>query len=126
MASLIDPVKNTNVTLAANTWYHVAATYDAATRLGRVYVNGNQGGLGGSGFVSTCGNCLPLRMGGYAAYPYFGGDLDEVRVSSGLRYTASFSPPTAPFASDASTLVLYHFDEGTARRPPTHPATVAP
>jgi hypothetical protein len=36
-----------------------------------------------------------------------------VRSSRALRYTATFSPPTQPFATDASTAALYHFDEGS-------------
>lgn len=47
-----------------------------------------------------------------ASFPSFSGWVDEIRVSSGLRYLAPFSPPTAPFAPDAQTLALYHFDEG--------------
>jgi hypothetical protein len=108
-------IKNTNVTMQGGTWYHVAATYDATTHEGRIYVNGNQGASANLGPISTCDNCLPLRMGGFASFPFFGGMVDEVRVSSGIRYTAAFTPPTAPFTSDASTLVLYHFDEGTGQ-----------
>jgi hypothetical protein len=47
-----------------------------------------------------------------ALYPSYAGWVDEVRLSTALRYTASFSPPAAPFAADAQTAALYHFDEG--------------
>jgi hypothetical protein len=33
-----------------------------------------------------------------------------VRVSSGVRYTANFTRPTAPFATDGTTLALYLLD----------------
>lgn len=49
-----------------------------------------------------------------AAYPSFAGILDELRLSSTLRYATDFAPPTAPFAADADTAALYHFDEGPA------------
>jgi hypothetical protein len=49
-----------------------------------------------------------------AAYPSFSGLLDELRLSSALRYTSSFAPPTAPFVDDADTAALFHFDEGPA------------
>ncbi len=42
----------------------------------------------------------------------FDGWVDELRVSTALRYSGSFTPPGAPFAPDASTAALYHFDEG--------------
>jgi hypothetical protein len=45
-------------------------------------------------------------------YPSFKGWIDEVRVSNVVRYSAGFTPPTAPFSPDASTLAIYTFDEG--------------
>ncbi len=46
-----------------------------------------------------------------AAYPSFSGYLDELRLSNVLRYGGNFMPPSGPFASDANTVALYHFDE---------------
>jgi murein DD-endopeptidase MepM/ murein hydrolase activator NlpD len=48
-----------------------------------------------------------------SSYPAFGGWLDEMRISDTLRYSGAFSPPSGPFAVDANTLALYHFDEGS-------------
>jgi len=42
----------------------------------------------------------------------FSGWLDEMRISTKLRYTTDFSRPRAPFVSDRFTAALYHFDEG--------------
>lgn len=108
-------VQNTNVTMLGGSWYHVAATYDASTHLGRVYVNGNQGSAVDLGPISTCNNCLPFRMGGFASFPFFNGTIDEIRVSSGIRYTSNFVLPSAPFTADGTTLLLYHFDEGSGQ-----------
>lgn len=36
--------------------------------------------------------------------------IDEFRVSKTARYPAPFSPPSAPFARDADTTLLMHFD----------------
>src|SRR6185436_8777593 len=46
---------------------------------------------------------------------FFRGRIDEVRISSVLRYREDFTPPdpAAPFAADPQTLALYHFDEGS-------------
>lgn len=49
-----------------------------------------------------------------SSYPSFSGFVDEVRLSNVLRYSANFSPPAGPFVTDASTVALYHFNEGPA------------
>lgn len=41
------------------------------------------------------------------------GIIDEVRISSNLRYAANFTRPVSAFAPDAATVALYHFDEGS-------------
>lgn len=81
---------------------------------------GNFCGPGGSGNGSQpCTNDPFLVIGAEkhdagAQYPSYSGFIDEVRLSGVLRYPTSsgFAPPTQPFATDASTLALYHFDEG--------------
>lgn len=47
-------------------------------------------------------------------YPAFTGWVDELRLSNVLRYSADFGVPGGPFEADASTVALYHFDEGPA------------
>lgn len=37
---------------------------------------------------------------------YFGGYLDDIRISNIARYTNDFTPPTVPFAYDANTKLL--------------------
>jgi hypothetical protein len=41
----------------------------------------------------------------------FSGWMDEMRISNVLRYGGGFSPAAQPFLTDASTLVLLHFDD---------------
>src|SRR5262249_4028810 len=43
----------------------------------------------------------------------FSGYLDELRVSTTLRYSGVFTRPRAPFTADADTVALYHFDDAT-------------
>jgi hypothetical protein len=45
-------------------------------------------------------------------FPSYRGLLDEVRLSTVIRYRGPFTPPTRAFEVDADTAALYHFDEG--------------
>jgi hypothetical protein len=45
-------------------------------------------------------------------FPSFSGFFDELRISRILRYGGNFARPVAAFTADASTVGLYHFDEG--------------
>ena len=47
-----------------------------------------------------------------SAYPSFDGWLDDVRISTGVRYSAPLARPGAPLVIDATTAALYRFDEG--------------
>lgn len=87
----------TSGTLVANTWYHVAvARFGTNTRM---FVNGTQAG---ATFTDTTnygvGAGRPL-IGSFAGTAAFlNGFIDELRVTKGVaRYTANFTPPTAPF-----------------------------
>jgi hypothetical protein len=64
--------------LTANTWTHLAGTYDGATL--RLYVNGVQVAiLAWTGTIATSAN--PLQIGGDSIYgQYFQGQIDEVRI----------------------------------------------
>jgi hypothetical protein len=43
----------------------------------------------------------------------FPGAIDELRISTGVRYAANFVPP-AHLAADASTRVLFWFDQAAS------------
>lgn len=115
--------------LATDTWRHVAVTRNAGTGAMRIWVDGqlDGSGTGPTGDVSYRNG----RSSSYPAdpylviaaekhdadpgvYPSFSGLMDEVRISTVVRYTAPFTPPAAPFAVDGQTAALYHFDEGPA------------
>ncbi len=48
-----------------------------------------------------------------AAYPSYNGYMDELRISNNIRYTANFTPASSQFNTDANTMALYHFNEGS-------------
>lgn len=116
-----------------NAWHHVAVTRHSSTGLLQVYVDGvrratNNGPTGDLSYRDGRSTSWPqsdpfLVFGAEkhdaadfygGSYPSFGGWLDEVRISSVVRYTgASFALPPAPFVPDADTAALWSFDEGS-------------
>ena len=74
---------NGNTTAAAETWYHVAMTYDSASSNLILYVNGVEDGrISASG--SILGGTEPVRIGGgsppFTAPYYFQGKIDEPAI----------------------------------------------
>lgn len=47
-----------------------------------------------------------------SSFPSYSGWLDELRISSSLRYAQAFTPPAQPFTPDANSVGPHHFDEG--------------
>lgn len=115
-------------------WHHVAATRRASDGRLQVYVDGElDGEIASSGAVGD----ISYRVGrntewpasdpylvfgaekhdAGSEYPSFAGLLDEVRISTVIRYADRFVPPRQPFTVDASTAALYHLDDtgSTAR-----------
>ncbi len=107
------------------TWRHVAVQRRVADGMLFVYVDGEleRSAQGPTGDISYPNSAQPqdareaLLVIGREKYefgpPGFRGWIDEVRLSSVLRYPSNFPVPSAPFVLDTDTLALYHFDEGT-------------
>lgn len=120
--------------VADGQWHHVAITRASSTGQMRIYVDGqlDAQGTGPTGDISYA-NGVPSQVPSYinlnvdnylgigaekydadgTRYPSYSGFLDEVRLSTVLRYTADFTRPTEAFAPDGSTAALWHFDEGS-------------
>lgn len=99
--------------LAANTWSHVAVTYSASGRSARLFVNG---AASSTVTIGTIGAGPHFEVGGLAPHAYFRGQIDELRVSSRVRYASSFTRPTQAFGADSATVALYSFNEGSGQR----------
>lgn len=105
-------------------WHHVAVTRVAANGSSRIFINGIQraSGTTASGDVSfrtgrsSSFPADPLLVFGAEKhdagtdYPSYRGLIDEVRLSTTIRYSNSFNRPVSPFNTDANTAGLYSFD----------------
>lgn len=85
-----------NWTPTTGVWYHVACCRSGSTT--RMFIDGTQIGSGTSS-TYTASNSAFNVAGGVAPYE-FNGYMDEFRFTKGVaRYTANFTPPTAPYAN---------------------------
>jgi len=94
------PYVSTAFTASTGTWYYVTAVRSSGTMY--LFVNGVSGSLGGSG--SFNGYNLGqggLSIGGFSTPRYLTGYIQDLRLTKGVaRYTATFTPPTAPFPTN--------------------------
>lgn len=105
-------------------WHHVAVTRDASTRAITLYfdgvldgsVSGPAGDLsyqdGASGAPKDPFLVLGAEKHDTAGSNGLDGFVDELRISTTVRYTADFRPATVPHTVDADTAALYHFNDG--------------
>ncbi len=102
-------------------WHHVAVQRSSAGLI-EIWVDG---GLAASATGPTGDISYPDAVAGASATdPYlvvgaekrdvglaYAGLIEEVRISTTIRYSSEFTPQTTPFTSDSSTVGLYHLDE---------------
>jgi hypothetical protein len=82
--------------IAANTWNHVALVRSGVTFY--LFVEGQQLAVNTSPGTEARGPLsLNLIGAGYTGIHALNGFIDEFRCSNVARYTANFTPPTAPF-----------------------------
>ena len=105
-------------------WHHVAVERRRSDGALWLYVDGllDAQGAGPGGDVSYPDDAAatspddPYLVVGAEKFDVgaaYDGMLDELRLSSTLRYTGEFTRPRTPFAADGNTAALYHFDEGS-------------
>jgi hypothetical protein len=109
-------------------WHHVALTRRSTTGQMKIFVDGAQDAVVQDATASFDVSYNPAHASPDANDPFlvigaekrdlmtsraFNGLIDELRVSAGLRYIATFPRPSAAFVPDTNTAALYHFDEAT-------------
>ena len=115
-------VCTTGVDVLDGRWHHVAV--QRRNRSLEIWVDGvrraSAEGPAGSVRYPTSG-FTPRRWDPYLvlgaekhdagpAFPSYAGRMDELRVSIGTRYTATFTPARRPHRVDDRTVLLFHFD----------------
>ena len=90
-------------------WNHLALTYGGTNS--ELWVNGVKDGTTAlTGTISNASNSVTIGSNGSNG-ELFKGTMDELRISSSVRYTGTFTPTREPFTPDSDTVALYHFDE---------------
>ncbi len=105
-------LRSTN-SLSNGFWYHVAATYNETTQTAQIFINGL---AQGSANVGQIGSVSSFYLGGLSGYPYFSGQMDLVRISSVVRYFSTFTPSSAGYTLDTSTVALYNFEDSPGQQ----------
>ena len=108
------------VTLAVNTWYHIAVVRNGSNL--DIYVDGISRASTTS-YTSKNTTTGPLRIGEgsaissglyldpYSEFRTLNGYMDEFRISNVARYTANFTPSASAFTNDANTVLLIHAND---------------
>ena len=79
-----------------NTWYHLAVARSGSSV--KMFVDGSEVASGTSSNSASANSNVGISSNQAGTSDYFQGYLDEVRITKGVaRYTANFTPPTAPF-----------------------------
>ena len=91
-----------NVVLSAGTWHHIAVTYNGNSDASgiKIYIDGNQEttNTGNNGNVTDIQVNEPLVIGSNRGVNSFlDGHIDEVLITNTVKYTGSFTAPTAPY-----------------------------
>ena len=111
-------------TLTSGVWHHIAVSRNG-TNL-QLYLDGVR--LASATYGTAVADTIALNVGRSitGATQYWNGKMEEVRITKGTyRYDgASFTLPSAPFTSDANTVLLLHgnyngYDSGNTGHVPT-------
>ena len=95
--------------LASAQWYHVAMS--KASGVHRLFIDGVlQANTYTDSAAVTGSTDFHWGREPSASNYAWNGYLDELRISNIARYTATFTPPSAPFTNDANTNALFHFN----------------
>ncbi|MDQ3987059.1 MAG: hypothetical protein M3280_11270, partial [Actinomycetota bacterium] len=102
---------NTNI---SEGWHHAAFVYDngSSDRFAMFFDGAESASFTGISFSpGLSNNGSPFEVGALGGASAWDDWVDEFRVSDTVRYSGSYTVPTAPFSSDANTRALWHFED---------------
>lgn len=82
--------------LADTLWHHVACVFDSTAHESRIYLDGALDAAApdsGAAALNDEPLCIGARVGKAELRDWFRGDIDQIRITAGVRYTAAFTPP---------------------------------
>jgi Concanavalin A-like lectin/glucanases superfamily len=92
--ALVNNIQVSSSLLPVGAWFHKALSFDGTTY--RLFINGVL--QGSSTTLLKNFNLGAIRIGAYLSGYALNGYMDDLRITNGVaRYTANFTPPTAPF-----------------------------
>jgi hypothetical protein len=96
----VNGVKISGTAPSTGSWSHIALTRSGTST--KIFVNGTQTGSTYTDTTNYQQSRVRLAELGFLGFGYdLNGWMDEVRITKGIaRYTANFTPPTAPFPSN--------------------------
>jgi lysophospholipase L1-like esterase len=99
---------NSTKSIVDNVWHHMAlvATSSATT----LYVDGVNVSSVSPPQTLTFSTGMAVGCYGITYGNVWSGEIDEVAIWPSARYTANFTPPTAPYVGTEGMVALYHLD----------------
>jgi hypothetical protein len=96
--------------VSANTWTHIAISYEGSGTTRRFFINGVLQGSAGTVPATINYTSGTYQIGARNADQYLTGYLSNFRIVKGTAvYTAAFTPPTAPLTAITNTSLLCNF-----------------
>jgi len=104
---------SSNVNISTGAWNHLAVTWNSSGR--KIWINGVERGSSSTSLsaMDSGGNNATFHMGwgtNTSSTKALNGYVDELRVSTTVRYTGSFTPYTSALTRDSNTTLLVHSD----------------
>jgi len=102
-----DKTATSSVDVAIDTWYHIAAVRYGNTVT--IYIDGTARGTVDVTGCTVNNSANLITIAAYSApADFFSGWIDEVRISKGIaRWTANFTPPTAPYSGFIPRVMIF-------------------